>query len=143
MIDRTHVPVQAPPQKVVDLKQPEQCPIERIAKVISKATGVSIEQLKDKTRKREIVIARQVAMYFVNNTTGYSLKSIGFWFGGRDHSTVIHAVQTVEDLLSTNKSFRENLAKLTDMIIPKVNWDTGETYAVEVSEKIILNKAAR
>jgi chromosomal replication initiator protein len=48
-----------------------------------------------KTRKQEVVIARQVAMYLAKELTNCSLKTIGLNFGGRDHSTVIHAYQTV------------------------------------------------
>ncbi|MEX0884396.1 MAG: helix-turn-helix domain-containing protein, partial [Cyclobacteriaceae bacterium] len=59
-----------------------------------------------KTRKKEIVIARQVAMYFSKEFTNHSLKSIGYHFGGRDHSTVIHAVQSVNDLMETDSVFK-------------------------------------
>ena len=52
------------------------------------------------------MIARQVAMYFSKDYTNHSLKSIGYHFGGRDHSTVIHAVQSVNDMLDTDAKFR-------------------------------------
>ena len=68
--------------------------------------GIQVEDLKAKTRKKEIVIARQVAMYFSKEFTNHSLKSIGYHFGGRDHSTVIHAVQAINDLMETDPSFR-------------------------------------
>ena len=55
-----------------------------------------------KTRKQEIVNARQIAMYLTKELTNSSLKTIGLHFGGRDHSTVIHAYQTVEDSMATD-----------------------------------------
>jgi chromosomal replication initiator protein len=73
---------------------------------------IKVEDLKAKTRKKEIVTARQVAMYFAKEFTNHSLKSIGYHFGGRDHSTVIHAVQTVNDLMDTDTSFRNAVNEL-------------------------------
>src|SRR5690606_38864284 len=69
--------------------------IDFIQKTCSDYYGIKLEDLKAKTRKKEIVTARQVAMYFSKEFTNHSLKSIGYHFGGRDHSTVIHAVHTV------------------------------------------------
>ncbi len=80
--------------------------IDYIQKTVSDYFKVSLEDLKAKTRKKEIVIARQVAMYFSKDYTNHSLKSIGYHFGGRDHSTVIHAVQSVNDMIDTNAKFR-------------------------------------
>ncbi len=80
--------------------------IEYIQKAVSEYFNVSLDDLKAKTRKKEIVIARQVAMYFSKDYTNHSLKSIGYHFGGRDHSTVIHAVQAVNDMIDTDAKFR-------------------------------------
>lgn len=80
--------------------------IDYIQKTVSDYFKVNQEDLKAKTRKKEIVIARQVAMYFSKDYTNHSLKSIGYHFGGRDHSTVIHAVQSVNDMIDTNAKFR-------------------------------------
>ena len=83
--------------------------INYIQEIVSKFFNISIEQMKDKARRKEIVIARQVAMYFSKDFTNNSLKSIGFHFGGRDHSTVIHAVQSVNDMIDTNPVFKNNI----------------------------------
>jgi chromosomal replication initiator protein len=90
--------------------------IDYIQKFVSEYFGVTIEQMKDKTRKREIVIARQVAMYFAKEYTNMSLKSIGSHFGGRDHSTVIHALTSVSDLMDTDKKFRATMQDLIKKI---------------------------
>lgn len=76
-----------------------------IAKAVSEATEISMEALKSKSRKREIVEARQIAMAIMCKERCGSLAEIGFFFGGRDHSTVIHARNTVTDLMFTDKSF--------------------------------------
>ncbi|UYZ63244.1 chromosomal replication initiator protein DnaA [Hymenobacter weizhouensis] len=83
-----------------------------IQKTCAEYFGVPLDLLKAKTRKKEVVTARQVAMYFAKEHTSHSLKSIGHHFGGRDHSTVIHSVQTVSDLIDSDKSFRNTIAEL-------------------------------
>lgn len=83
--------------------------IDYIQKYISDYFKVSPESLRAKTRKKEIVIARQVAMYFAKEYTNHSLKVIGYHFGGRDHSTVIHAIQTVNDIMDTDKKFADTI----------------------------------
>ncbi|WP_181305756.1 chromosomal replication initiator protein DnaA [Rufibacter sp. XAAS-G3-1] len=83
-----------------------------IQKTVAEYFQVSLDSLKAKTRKKEIVTARQVAMYFAKEYTSHSLKSIGYHFGGRDHSTVIHSVQTVSDLIDTDKKFKASIQEL-------------------------------
>ncbi len=86
--------------------------IDYIQKTVSEYFNVSSDDLKAKTRKKEIVIARQLAMYFSKDYTNHSLKSIGSHFGGRDHSTVIHALQSVSDMLDTDARFRSSFSEL-------------------------------
>lgn len=86
--------------------------IDFIQKTVSDYFDIKLDDLKAKTRKKEIVTARQVAMYFSKEFTNHSLKSIGYHFGGRDHSTVIHAVQTVNDLMETDTVFRNSVNDL-------------------------------
>ncbi|TGE19267.1 chromosomal replication initiator protein DnaA [Hymenobacter elongatus] len=83
-----------------------------IQKTVAEYFSISLDLLKAKTRKKEVVTARQVAMYFAKEHTSHSLKSIGFHFGGRDHSTVIHSVQTVSDLIDSDKNFRNTIVDL-------------------------------
>jgi chromosomal replication initiator protein len=86
--------------------------VDYIQKTVSEFYQVKVPELKDKIRKKEIVVARQVAMYFCKEYTNHSLKAIGYHFGGRDHSTVIHAVQTVNDLMDVDSSFKTNIEEL-------------------------------
>ncbi|WP_460676083.1 chromosomal replication initiator protein DnaA [Hymenobacter coalescens] len=83
-----------------------------IQKTVAEHFGIPVDLLKAKTRKKEVVTARQVAMYFAKEHTNHSLKSIGYHFGGRDHSTVIHSVQTVSDLIDSDKTFRTTIQEL-------------------------------
>jgi len=80
--------------------------IDFIQKVVSDYFSLPLELLKSKTRKREVVQARQIAMFFAKNMTKSSLASIGLQCGGKDHATVLHACRTVNNLLETDKKFR-------------------------------------
>lgn len=80
-----------------------------IQKFVQNYFDISIELMKAKTRKREVVVARQVSMYLAKEYTNMSLKSIGAHFGGRDHSTVIHAITTVNDMMDTDQQFNNTM----------------------------------
>jgi len=86
--------------------------IDQIQCVVCRYYDIPEEQLRSKTRKKEIVIARQIAMYLSKEMTNSSLKTIGMFFGGRDHSTVIHSYQTVEDLSKKDSSMHHALEDL-------------------------------
>jgi chromosomal replication initiator protein len=86
--------------------------IDKIQKSVSLYFSVTVDELKDKTRKKEVATARQVAMYFAKEYTDYSLKQIGQYFGGRDHSTVIHAVQCVNNQIIKDDSFKKSVDEL-------------------------------
>jgi chromosomal replication initiator protein len=90
--------------------------IDSIQKLVCEHLIVDQDLLKAKTRKREVVQARQISMFFAKELTKASLKTIGMHFGGRDHSTVIHAVQTVNDLISIDKEFRRNIDEIKKKI---------------------------
>jgi chromosomal replication initiator protein len=93
--------------------------IEYIQKMVCEYFTIGVDLVKSKTRKREIVQARQISMYFAKDLTKASLKTIGMHFGGRDHSTVIHACQTVNDLMETDKKFKADVEELSKRI--KIN----------------------
>jgi chromosomal replication initiator protein len=81
--------------------------IDYIQKVVCDYFNIPVEYLKSKTRKREIVQARQVAMFFAKSFTKNSLAVIGSIIGGKDHATVLHACRTVQNLLETDKKFKQ------------------------------------
>ena len=86
--------------------------IEYIQKVVCDYFDLPIELMKSKTRKREVVQARQIAMYFSKKMTKSSLANIGMHCGGKDHATVLHACRTVNNLSETDKNFRAYLVDL-------------------------------
>lgn len=90
--------------------------IDAIQKMVCDYFDVSYEKLLQKTRKREIVQARQITMYLAKTFTKNSLKTIGEHFGGRDHTTVIHSCQTVKDLMDTDSLFKESVQELQQKV---------------------------
>jgi len=86
--------------------------IDYIQKVVSEYFQMDVETLQSKTRKRHIVQARQLAMYFAKKFTKASLASIGSQIGKRDHATVLHACKTVDNLSFTDKQFRKYVEDL-------------------------------
>ncbi len=86
--------------------------IETIQRTVAKRFNIEEELLRAKTRKQEVVQARQVAMFLAKELTSSSLKTIGLHFGGRDHSTVIHACQTVSDDMRHNSQLASKVEEL-------------------------------
>jgi chromosomal replication initiator protein len=86
--------------------------IEYIQKIVSNYFNIPMETMHSKTRKREIVQARQIAMYFSKSMTKSSLTTIGFQIGGKDHATVLHACKTINNLIDTDKKFRTQIEEI-------------------------------
>ena len=87
--------------------------IDQIQKIVSEYFQMDVTTLQSKTRKRHIVQARQLAMYFAKKMTKASLASIGAKIGHRDHATVLHACKTVDNLAFTDKQFRKYVEDLS------------------------------
>ena len=90
--------------------------IDSITKIVCNHFSLAENKLRDKTRKKEIVQARQLAMYLSKEMTNASLKTIGLHFGGRDHSTVIHACTSIEKSKVNDKSLNEIIEDLKSQI---------------------------
>lgn len=90
--------------------------VEFIQDLVANHFDVPVEKLSGKTRKRHIVVARQLSMYLAKKMTDQSLKAIGDMFGGRDHSTVIYSCKTVQDLLDTDMIFKDTVVELEKKI---------------------------
>ncbi len=86
--------------------------IDTIQEMVSDYFDISVADLKGKSRVKELVYPRQVAMYFAKELTDLSLKAIGNHFGGRDHSTVIHAVNSINESMEKEDSVRDTIQKL-------------------------------
>jgi chromosomal replication initiator protein len=87
--------------------------IDYIQKVVSDYFEMDVATLQSKTRKRHIVQARQLAMFFAKKFTKASLASIGSQIGKRDHATVLHACKTVDNLAETDKQFKKYIEDLS------------------------------
>ncbi|MFN5324305.1 MAG: chromosomal replication initiator protein DnaA [Bacteroidota bacterium] len=94
--------------------------IDYIQKVVCDYFDLPLDVLKSKTRKREVVQARQLAMYFSKSMTKSSLSNIGIHCGGKDHATVLHACRTVNNLMETDKKFK--------------------TYVTDIQKRIQINE---
>ncbi|KAF0118418.1 MAG: chromosomal replication initiator protein [Rhodospirillaceae bacterium] len=86
--------------------------IEEIQRKVAEHFNVKVSDMGSARRTRSVARPRQVAMYLAKNLTSRSLPEIGRRFGNRDHTTVIHAVRKVEELLDTDPSFAEDVALL-------------------------------
>lgn len=91
--------------------------IESIHKLVCEHLEIPYKKLLMNSRKREIVQARQIAMYFSKTLTKGTLKNIGDHFGGKDHTTVMHSCKSVQDLMETNQTFKENVLEINQKII--------------------------
>lgn len=89
---------------------------ETIANIVAAGLDISLSDMRSNTRKRPVVEARQIAMYLIRKHTDEIFSNIGKMFGGRDHSTVLYACRTVEDLRETNKVFKSVISKLNRKI---------------------------
>jgi chromosomal replication initiator protein len=95
--------------------------IDYITKIVCEHYNVDENKVREKNRKKEVVMARQIAMYLSKKMTKNSLKTIGLHFGGRDHSTVIHAHNNVDKLMGEDMEVKENV----DSIKSKIEMSVG------------------
>lgn len=91
--------------------------IDDISKGVCSYLNIPENKIREKTRKKEIVLARQLAMYFAKELTKSSLKTIGLHFGGRDHSTVIHACNSIEEMRNKDASMKDLIEGLRNRLL--------------------------
>lgn len=103
--------------------------IERTLGVVSADSGIPIETILSPLRDRAIVEARQKAIYLANSLSGAPVHQIGLRFGGRDHTTVVHAVRKMRARRDSDDAFRQDLIRLARLISPcgglLVSWEHG------------------
>jgi chromosomal replication initiator protein len=90
--------------------------VESIVKYISDETGVSVTNMIGKKRFKEVVLARHIAMYLTCKHTSMTLKGIGRFFGGRDHSTVLHAKENVTNQMEVYRDLRKKVEEFDNYI---------------------------
>lgn len=95
---------------------PREVSVEYIQKMVCDFFNIPVEKIQSKTRKREIVQARQLSMFFAKTYTKSSLAAIGSKCGNKDHATVLHACKTVKNLADTDKNFKKYVEEIDNMI---------------------------
>lgn len=90
--------------------------IQKIQQVVAEYYNITVEDLKSKKRKAEIAFPRQIAIYLCRTLTDESFPKIGIQFGGRDHSTVMHSVDKIENEIKTNPQFKSIIESLKSKI---------------------------
>ena len=93
-----------------------QLSLKHITIIVGQACNVNVKSIIGQSRKMELVNARHMAMFLCRELTSSSLISIGKYFGGRDHSTVIHACRTIEDRLQQDGSFAKQLLAIKQQL---------------------------
>ena len=104
-------------EKIVG-EQQNDVTIDKVQKVVCDYFNITRDELLSKTRKRQIVQARQIAMYMSRTLINCSLSTIGAEIGGKDHATVLHACTTVNDLMTTDKTFKQYVTDIEKILVP-------------------------
>ena len=81
--------------------------IDEITKVVTEHFGVKLSELQSKRRTNAVAYPRQIAMFLARKITRHSLEEIGGFFGGRDHSTVLYAVEKITKLLTKDRECKQ------------------------------------
>lgn len=103
-------------RNIIDSEQPEGVTIERITKVVSAHYDLSVEEIKSKNNSRQIAVPRQVAMYLCKRLTESSFPQIGKAFGGKHHTTVIHSVDKIDNIIKEDRNFHRVVSELIDSL---------------------------
>jgi chromosomal replication initiator protein len=92
--------------------QDKQVSLDNIQRVVAEYYRIKVSDLMSKRRSRSVARPRQVAMSLAKELTHHSLPEIGDSFGGRDHTTVLHACRKIEELKLSNADIREDVKNL-------------------------------
>ena len=116
---RTPITIEVAEDKIRDLvhgMEPRRIKIEEILKVISRHFGVSKNDILSERRHRSVVWPRQIGMYLAKQLTSRSLPEIGRRFGGRDHTTVLHAIRKIDNVLTGDPRLKEEIEDLKKLL---------------------------
>ena len=91
--------------------------LEKVLKTVAKHFSIPLQDLRSKKRLKYIACARQIAFYLMKKHTISSLQAIGNYVGGRDHSTVIHAIMKIEKQLETNTPLKQKLKMIEQDVL--------------------------
>lgn len=102
---------------LVKVREPKRVKVEDIQRIVAKHYNVSRQDMVSARRTRNVVLPRQVAMYLAKTLTPRSLPEIGRRFGGRDHTTVLHAVRKIDELLPTDERLAQDVELLKRLLL--------------------------
>lgn len=102
---------------------------EDILRQVAQVFGVTIEEICSRSRSREVVLPRQVAMYLLREEANLSLPQIGETLGGRDHTTVMYGCEKVAELLEQNDHLHRQVMQIKEMLYSPIRASTGITLA--------------
>ncbi len=101
---------------IIPSSKPKVITIHEIQKTVGEHYSVKLEDFKAKKRTKSVAFPRQIAMYLSRELTDFSLPKIGEEFGGRDHTTVIHAHEKISKLLQTDPQLQKQLKELNELL---------------------------
>ena len=101
---------------MVDSNEPTNVRVETIQREVAEEWAIDVRDMKSRTRRKEVAFPRQVAMYLATRMTEMSTTDIGRAFGGRDHSTVVHARDKIKEIVDSDPFFLEKINKTTERI---------------------------
>jgi len=90
--------------------------IDQIQHTVAEFFNLNVSDLRSKSRTKSVVLPRQIAMFLIRTLTGHSLPEIGQYFGGRDHTTVLHSFQKITKDMETNPVFRRKVDEIQDLL---------------------------
>jgi|688.fasta_scaffold389812_5 chromosomal replication initiation ATPase DnaA len=122
--------------------------LEKIETTLLKQTGLKIKTIRAKTRTREVVRIRCIVAYLIKENTTMTLSSIGNYLNGKDHSSVIHMLNTIEDWKSQPKAWVKELHLLNNLDIALkgyskndlIDWVNISNEIPETIKSTIINK---
>ncbi|MBN2378194.1 chromosomal replication initiator protein DnaA [candidate division WOR-3 bacterium] len=88
----------------------------RVVKHVAKTFNVTVEEINSRRRTAPLALARQSAMYLIRKLLGFSLKEIGRCFGGKDHTTVLHAIDKIKKMMGEDMEFKEKMMGIEQRI---------------------------
>lgn len=106
--------------KLSDKNKTDDDKVKDIKEIVCKFYGINLWMIESRSRRREFVEPRQIAATLVRQFTRLSLKLTGLKFGGIDHSSVIHSVNTVDDLIATDKDYRKKFEHIKMLVQAKL-----------------------
>lgn len=98
------------------LPQTRSVPLERVVDVVARSFNLSAEKLTGRDRSKDVALPRQIAMYLLREETNASLPQIGAALGGRDHTTVMYAIEKIAEQIQNDRQFERNINQIKEQL---------------------------